>query len=1375
MLKILGNLRGHLTAVALVIALLIVQVVCDLALPDYTKDLIDVGIQNKGIEYAVPENITANGYKAVDLLLTDEEQAQWHDIYEKNADGTYSLKTSADREALDATFTQPVAIYYMVSQADTSAFTKGASFDSASFDMGGIDLPALIKERNLSAEDFDKLTGAVVPAVRWEMVTKQYALEKDDVLRLIRKLKPSALENLSSDSLTGLVDMSKIDPSAVMALLGLDSKNPDIAGLLKKLDLTDEDIHAVVALTKPALNSGAIESELGLSEKAVTLLLDSLDTKTLGSLPALLNGETNIESLIDFSKIDVEALMAAAGVSADFSSLSSGLTAAQRAKLLEAVLPALDREALSAETGIPVSVIDTVLDKTDPAVLAGLMDSSGASILSPDALADCIDTDKINYPVLFEVLATSSSGFDMTTVFNNSSLTQEQKVTLIEAILPAVDWDKVGEKTGIPPFVLKMAVYAAGPEVLAQFMAGGGDTGVNPADFTDCIDYAKIDYTALMSVIGTDMPAMDFSAMLSGGSLSREEQVELIGAVLPAVNAAKLSQKTGIPAEVITAVLTGVDAGTLVDLVNGGLDPAALSGSVDYTKIDFQLLMEALGGSQDSTALLTMLAGMSDAQLKAAVAAVLPAVDWQAVQAQTGFKQETVTGLLNALTADTLQKLSQLSSGGLDISALEGLVDTAKLDTAALGKILNVDLGALLAGSGITDGELRQSLLSLSSAVDWKTVTETFGFGQADVTPLIEKMTLTSTVNLLNTLSGSGQTDIMGLVDTDKVDVEAILSALHIDTSGMEALIASLPESLLPAIRNVIFPVREQMNAKISTLGDSIIHSSAVAFVAAEYAKLSMDVNAIQTSYLWSVGLKMLIITLISAFAVVGVGYLASITGAGIGRDLREKVFNRVIRFSSHDIDQYSTASLITRSTNDIQQVQFVTGMMLRLMFYAPLLSLGGIIMVARTGANMWWIVAVAIGVILSVVAALVAVTMPKFKMMQTLIDKVNLISREILSGLPVIRAFGREKEEEDRFEKSNKNLTKTMLFTNRMMSLMLPLLMMAMFTLAVSIVWISAKNIDNGSLQVGAMTAFLTYAIMIVMGFLMLTILSIMVPRAAVAAGRIDEVIKTAPSVEDPQTPETIAAKKGLVRFDHVSFAYPGAEENTLSDITFTAAPGQTTAVVGSTGCGKSTLVNLIPRFYDVTGGAITVDGKDVRQLTQHDLRDMIGYVPQKGVLFSGSVAYNLRFGAPDASDEEIRIAAQIAQATDFIEEKEEGYDADIAQEGSNVSGGQKQRLSIARAIAKKPKIYIFDDSFSALDFRTDVALRKALAPKVADAAVIIVAQRISTVMHADQIIVLDEGAVAGIGTHRQLMESCEVYRQIAQSQLSAEELEQM
>lgn len=1375
MLKILGNLRSHKKVVALIIALLIVQAVCDLALPNYTKDLIDVGIQNKGIEYAVPEDITADGYKAINLLLTDGEQAQWHDAYRKNADGTYSLKADADREALDAVFTQPVAIYYMVSQADTSAFTKGASFNSASFDLSGIDMPALIKERKLSAEDFSRLTGAVVPAVRWDTVSKQYALEKDDVLNLIGKLKPSVLENLSADSLSGLVDLSKIDPSAIMRLIGLDSKNPDIAALLKKLDLTDDDIRAAVELLKPALNSGEIESAFGLSPETVGLLLDNIDTKTLAGLPALFSGKTDIASLIDFSKIDMKALMDAAGVSADFSALSSGLTAAQRAKLLEAVLPALDREALSAQTGIPVSVIDTVLDKTDPAVLAGLMDSSGTSALSADALKDCIDYDKINYPVLFEVLSANSSGFDMTAVLGNSSLTQEQKTTLIKAVLPAVDWDKVGEKTGIPPFLLKMAVYAAGPEVLARFMAGGSGTGMNPADFTDCIDYSKIDYTALMSVIGTDMPAMDFSAMFSGGDLSREDRAKLIGAVLPAVNAEKLSRKTGIPAEVISSVLTGVDAETLVNLMDGGLDPAALSGSVDYAKIDFLSLMEALGGSRDPAALLSMLGGMSDAQLKAAVSAVLPAVDWQAVQAKTGFRRETVTGLLNAVTADTLKKLSRLQAGGPDSSAFSKLIDTSKLDTAALGKILNIDLGALLAGSSITDGELRQSLASLISAVDWETAAEKFGFGRADVTPLIEKMTLDGAVNLLHTFGGSGQTQLTNLIDTDKVDFKAVLSALHIDTSGIQALIGSLPESLLPVIRNAIFPVREQMNAKLSTLGDSIIHSSAVAFVAAEYARLGKDVNAIQTAYLWTVGLKMLAITLLSAVAVVGVGYLASITGAGIGRDLREKVFNRVIRFSSHDIDQYSTASLITRSTNDIQQVQFVTGMMLRLMFYAPILSLGGIIMVARTGANMWWIVAAAIGVILSVVAALVAVTMPKFKMMQTLIDKVNLISREILGGLPVIRAFGREKEEEDRFEKSNKNLTKTMLFTNRMMSLMMPLLMLAMFTLAVSIVWISAKNIDRGSLQVGAMTAFLTYAIMIVMGFLMLTILSIMVPRASVAANRIDEVIKTAPSVQDPENPETIDVKKGVVRFEHVAFAYPGAEENTLSDIDFTAAPGQITAVVGSTGCGKSTLVNLIPRFYDVTAGAVTVDGKDVRKLTQRDLRDMIGYVPQKGVLFSGTVAYNLRFGAPDASDGEIRAAAQIAQAADFIEEKEGGYDSEIAQEGSNVSGGQKQRLSIARAIAKKPKIYIFDDSFSALDFKTDLALRKALAPIVTDATVIIVAQRISTVMHADQIVVLDEGAVAGIGTHRQLMENCEVYRQIAQSQLSARELEQM
>ena len=471
-------------------------------------------------------------------------------------------------------------------------------------------------------------------------------------------------------------------------------------------------------------------------------------------------------------------------------------------------------------------------------------------------------------------------------------------------------------------------------------------------------------------------------------------------------------------------------------------------------------------------------------------------------------------------------------------------------------------------------------------------------------------------------------------------------------------------------------------------------------------------------------------------------------------------------------MDRFSTASLITRSTNDIQQIQMVSVMLLRMVAYAPILGIGGVLKVVQTGAGMGWIIVLAIIVIIGYVLLLMSSAMPKFKLMQKLVDRINLVSREILTGLSVIRAFGREDTEEERFDAANKDLTKTTLFTNRVMTFMMPGMMMIMNVLTVGIVWFGAKKIDAGSMQVGAMTAFITYAMMIVMSFLMLTMMSIMLPRAAVAAERIDEVIQTESSIVDIDEPETLTTHNGRIAFEHVCFRYPGATEDVLHDIDFVAEPGKTTAIIGSTGCGKSTLVNLIPRLYDVTDGKITLDGKDIRRIAMSDLREEIGYVPQKGILFSGTIASNLRFGKGDATEEEIERAADIAQATEFIDAKEDRYDSAIAQGGSNVSGGQKQRLAIARAIAKNPKICIFDDSFSALDLKTDAALRGALSENVTDSTIIIVAQRISTILHAEQILVLDEGRIVGKGTHEELLEHCEVYRQIAESQLSASEL---
>ncbi len=594
--------------------------------------------------------------------------------------------------------------------------------------------------------------------------------------------------------------------------------------------------------------------------------------------------------------------------------------------------------------------------------------------------------------------------------------------------------------------------------------------------------------------------------------------------------------------------------------------------------------------------------------------------------------------------------------------------------------------------------------------------------------------------------------------------------------------VSQMPEEELAAMgqamttagspQDIILAARSEMEKTIETIGSETLAAMGYAYAADCHQKAGVDVDQQQMDYLWTTGGKMLVMAASMLFASIAVSYVASRVGAGIGRGLRQRIFHKVMSFSSAEIDQFSTASLITRSTNDVQQIQIVCTMLLRMLLYSPILAIGGIIKVWQTGANMGYIIALAVLVLMGLVALLVSVAMPKFKMMQKLVDNVNLVSREILTGLSVIRAFGREKTEEARFDIANQELKSTQLFTNRVMTFMMPGMTMIMNCLVVTITWVSAQRIDAGTLQVGTMTAFITYSMLIVMSFLIMTMMSIMVPRAAVAAERIDEVLNTEITIKEANEPKQLESCKGVLEFRNVSFRYPDAEEDVLHDLNFVAEPGKMTAIIGSTGAGKSTLVNLIPRFFDATQGEILLDGLNIKDISLHDLRGAIGFVPQKGVLFSGTIASNLRFGNKDASDEEVRLAAEVAQATEFIEAKDEKFDSFIAQGGTNVSGGQKQRLAIARAIAKNPQIFVFDDSFSALDMKTDARLRRALAKHVAQATEIVVAQRISTILHADQILVLDDGEIVGKGTHQQLMESCEVYQQIAMSQLSAKEL---
>ena len=598
------------------------------------------------------------------------------------------------------------------------------------------------------------------------------------------------------------------------------------------------------------------------------------------------------------------------------------------------------------------------------------------------------------------------------------------------------------------------------------------------------------------------------------------------------------------------------------------------------------------------------------------------------------------------------------------------------------------------------------------------------------------------------------RTQMSGIPNVDKMDIYDMLEFMGAE--GRNALIG-------------------QMDQQMDSMQDSIIAQAAAGYIKDAYTHIGIDTDQIETTYILRTGAKMLALAFLGMAASILVGLLASRVGAGVGRRLRENVFRKVVGFSNAEFDKFSTASLITRSTNDIQQIQLLLVMILRMVLYAPIMAIGGIWKVFHTNVGMSWIIGLAVAVIIVIVGFLFLVVMPKFKLIQNQVDKLNLVSREILTGLSVIRAFGTQKHEEERFDDANKALTKTNLFVNRAMTFMMPLMMFVMNSIAVLIVWVGGHSINDGAMQVGDMMAFIQYTMQIIMAFLMICMISVMLPRAAVSAGRVDEVLTSETMIHDPKNPSHIPEEgKGKIVFDHVSFRYPGAEEDVLHDISFTAEPGKTTAFIGSTGCGKSTLVNLIPRFYDVTDGKITIDGKDIRNVSQHELREKLGYVPQKAVLFSGDIASNILYGNPDGSEAEMTEAATIAQATEFIEQKKKKYKSTISQGGSNVSGGQKQRLSIARAIAKHPDIYIFDDSFSALDYKTDATLRAKLKEKTSESTVMIVAQRISTILHADQIIVLDDGQIVGKGTHKELLKNCEAYYQIASSQLSEKELEE-
>lgn len=682
-------------------------------------------------------------------------------------------------------------------------------------------------------------------------------------------------------------------------------------------------------------------------------------------------------------------------------------------------------------------------------------------------------------------------------------------------------------------------------------------------------------------------------------------------------------------------------------------------------------------------------------------------------------------------------------------------------------KIVNVGIQQKGIEDGVPETLRKESMEQVCLFVDEKDAKKVKDFYKEDGDVYRLKDVTEEEREDLNQILGIPEMVVSGLWDDSSAEVTKIKEQLQVpkETNLLE-LFSQMPKEQLQAMT-------KGMTEKFEDMPESIITQSSVLFVQSEYEAQGKDLDAMQTQYILGSGLKMLGLALLAMAAAVTVTFLSSQAAATLGKNLRNQVYRKVISFSGGELNHFSTASLITRSTNDVQQVQLLFTLLFRIVLYAPILGLGGVYKVFQTDASMTWILGLAVVLIILFVAFLFKIAMPKFTKLQYLIDELNLVAREILTGVSVIRAFSREKHEEERFEDANVKLMKTNLFVNRCMTFMMPVMMLLMNCVTVLIVWNGSHAVNDGTMQVGNMMAFMQYAMQIIMAFLMITMMSIMIPRAKVSATRINEVLETEVSIHDAEeTQEVNTELKGDVVFEHVGFTYPGADGASLTDIDFHAKKGETVAFIGSTGSGKSTLVNLIPRFFDVTSGRILVDGVDIRKIKLHDLRQRIGYVPQKGVLFSGTIDSNIRYGKPEATEAEVKRAAEIAQAWEFIQDKEDGMDSAIAQGGSNVSGGQKQRLSIARAIAKEPEIYIFDDSFSALDYKTDVVLRRALKKETKDATTLIVAQRISTILHADKILVLDEGKVVGQGTHKELLKSCDVYRQIAMSQLSEEEL---
>ena len=1259
-MRIFKYIKKSWLAVVGCFLLLIVQAVCDLSLPTYTSNIVNVGISQGGVPDAVPEQMRASTFDFMLERMTPEDRAAAEQSYTADKNGIYQLNGTADRVALDAMFRAAIA-------QEAQALAGGGTYTAEEFvraiQILGAEIP--LDESTLRLLYYDYFTEG-----KTEPMTAETFLRflQNDVVN-----SPA----LGGPALGGQMDE---DMKAGMAQLGMfaDAK----------------------ALQKP-MNAKELGGMFGMEEDQAGQLMLLYFTVHGGAETEALSLKTFADFLVD----DVSK-------QPEYAEMMDANTLAQVEQMKAFTDPALINKPLSY-----TELAELMGMEAEQVKLLYVYEQSQDSAYRPTSMAmgdfvTYLAGQAANPLFASQMGADAASQMKLLGQFSTKAGIEQQRTSTGMAALFGM------EKSMLDPIY---TMYRVSHVRLNNTMSA-----------KEFVDYAVTDlsrnplFQSQFNEETTKPLAMlngMMDAVLAGGRYTYTQVANLMdmdAAMIKLVFAMRESGNREIDRK-----LSPLEAVTFLTENSAALGGMGGGGTAAQLKMAQGLMQGTLENKTYTPAELSALMGMEQAAMEPLF------LLYQSKYGDTSGWKLAPQPFVDFLADEALANEEVAGQMDKDAAAMLG---TAKALT-----------DAVVSGKAYTSKEMEELMGGFGGGMD------------------------ANSIDLLYMFHASTQHSNPEW----KLSIEQLLDFLSNDMVNDPRFSAMMSPEMKDGISGINTQMTESISLDTMDFSNELVQQQvAVRFLKSEYTALGMDMGKLQRDYMFRVGFQMVLLVLVSTIAAIFSTMLASYAAAKNSFLLREKIYDRILSFSNAEVDKFSTASLITRSTNDIQQIQMAIVMMLRIVLYAPILGVGGVLKVLQTNTGMGWVIAMSVGILMVVVSLLVSVAMPKFKALQVMVDKVNLVSREILTGLPVIRAFTREKEEEERFDKANKSLMKTQLFVNRIMSIMMPLMMFFMNTVAMLIIWVGGHRIQDGNMEVGDMLAFITYTIQIVMAFMMLSLISIILPRAGVAAQRVEEVLETEPSIVNAPETQPLGKVEGVVQFNDVSFHYPSSGENALRHITFTAKPGETTAIIGSTGSGKTTLVSLLPRLFDVTDGSVTLDGKDIRTLDIKELRENIGFVPQKGNLFSGTIESNIKFSDKTMDDAAMERAAEIAQATDFISRKEEGYADPISQGGTNVSGGQKQRLSIARALARKAKVLVFDDSFSALDFKTDAALRRSLAQNSGDSTVIIVAQRISTVLHANQIVVLHEGEIAGIGTHRELMERCEIYADIAKSQLNASEL---